>query len=200
VPETSANYVELSADIVSAYVSKNAVTRDDLPALIASVHTALSNAANGKQQTEKVVLEPPVSVKKSITANHLISMEDGRPYKSLKRHLTARGPHSGAVSGEMVAAVRLPDGRAELLEGALGVGEGSRLGSEGQGEEGSEEARSVRRGCRPRRGCHAKRRGRPPSPHGRIAIALISTFAPSRGKRVTSTVVRAGGATLKKVA
>ena len=38
-----------------------------------------------------MVLEPPVSVKKSITANHLISMEDGRPYKSLKRHLTARG-------------------------------------------------------------------------------------------------------------
>ena len=91
MPETSTNYVELSADIVSAYVSKNAVTRDDLPALIESVHTALSNAANGKQQAEKMVLEPPVSIKKSITANHLISMEDGRPYKSLKRHLTARG-------------------------------------------------------------------------------------------------------------
>ena len=91
MPEASANYVELSADIVSAYVLKNAVTRADLPALIASVHTALSNAANGKQQAEKVVLEPPVSVKKSITANHLISMEDGRPYKSLERHLTARG-------------------------------------------------------------------------------------------------------------
>ena len=91
MPETPPNYVELSADIVSAYVSKNAVTRDDLPALIASVHTALSNAANGKQQAEKLLLEPPVSVKKSISANHLISMEDGRPYKSLKRHLTARG-------------------------------------------------------------------------------------------------------------
>jgi predicted transcriptional regulator len=91
VPETPANYVELSADIVSAYVSKNAVTRDDLPALIASVHTALSDAANGKQRAEKLLLEPPVSVKKSISANHLISMEDGRPYKSLKRHLTARG-------------------------------------------------------------------------------------------------------------
>ena len=38
-----------------------------------------------------MVLEPPVSVKKSISASHLISMEDGRPYKSLKRHLTARG-------------------------------------------------------------------------------------------------------------
>ena len=91
MPETPANYVELSADIVSAYVSKNAVTRDDLPALIASVHTALSDAANGKQRAEKLLLEPPVSVKKSISANHLISMEDGRPYKSLKRHLTARG-------------------------------------------------------------------------------------------------------------
>ena len=38
-----------------------------------------------------MVLEPPVSIKKSISASHLISMEDGRPYKSLKRHLTARG-------------------------------------------------------------------------------------------------------------
>src|SRR5215204_1974929 len=91
MPETSANYVELSADIVSAYVSKNAITRDDLPALIASVHTALRNAANGKQQAEKVVLAPPVSVKKSINPDFLISMEDGKRYRSIKRHLTARG-------------------------------------------------------------------------------------------------------------
>ena len=81
----------LSADVVAAYVSNNSVPQADLPSLIATVHTALRDAANGKQQAEKVVLEPPVSIKKSITANHLISMEDGRPYKSLKRHLTARG-------------------------------------------------------------------------------------------------------------
>ena len=88
--EASTAFVSLSADVVAAYVSNNSVPQADLPSLIASIHTALRDAANGKQ-TEKVVLEPPISVKKSITANHLISMEDGRPYKSLKRHLTARG-------------------------------------------------------------------------------------------------------------
>jgi predicted transcriptional regulator len=87
--ETSSAFVGLSADVVAAYVSNNSVPQADLPSLIATVHTALRDAASGKQQAEK--LEPPVSVKKSITANHLISMEDGRPYKSLKRHLTARG-------------------------------------------------------------------------------------------------------------
>src|SRR5215213_8068022 len=89
--ETSSAFVSLSADVVAAYVSNNSVPQADLPSLIASIHTALRDAANGKQQAEKVVLEPPDSVKKSITSNHLISMEDGRPYKSLKRHLTARG-------------------------------------------------------------------------------------------------------------
>ena len=89
--ENSAAFVSLSADVVAAYVSNNSVTQADLPSLIASVHAALRTAGNGKQEPEKVVLEPPVSIKKSITANHLISMEDGKPYKSLKRHLTARG-------------------------------------------------------------------------------------------------------------
>jgi len=89
--ETSSAFVGLSAYVVAAYVSNNSVTQVDLPSLIASVHTALRDAANGTKEAEKVVLEPPVSIKKSITANHLISMEDGRPYKSLKRHLTARG-------------------------------------------------------------------------------------------------------------
>ena len=100
MPEASANFVGLSADVVAAYVSHNSVTQSDLPNLIASVHNALRDAATGKAEPQKVVLEPPVSVKKSITPNHLISMEDGRPYKSLKRHLTARGltPHSSEPS------------------------------------------------------------------------------------------------------
>ena len=91
MPELSADFVGLSADVVAAYVSHNSVPQADLPSLIASVHTALRDAANGKPDATKIVREPPVSIKKSITANHLISMEDGRPYKSLKRHLTAKG-------------------------------------------------------------------------------------------------------------
>jgi predicted transcriptional regulator len=91
MPEGSSDFVNLSADVIAAYVSNNSVTQADLPNLIATVHTALKNAANGTQEPEKVVLEPPVSVKKSISADFLISMEDGKRYKSLKRHLTAKG-------------------------------------------------------------------------------------------------------------
>src|SRR5215216_3797827 len=91
MPEASSDFVSLSADVIAAYVSNNSVTQADLPSLIATVHAALRDAASGTQEPAKVVLEPPVSIKKSITASHLISMEDGRPYKSLKRHLTARG-------------------------------------------------------------------------------------------------------------
>ena len=91
MPEPSSDFVSLSADVIAAYVSNNSVPQADLPTLIATVHNALRDAATGKQEPEKVVLEPPVSIKKSMTPDHLISMEDGRPYKSLKRHLTARG-------------------------------------------------------------------------------------------------------------
>src|SRR5215207_8370480 len=91
MPESTSAVVSFSSDLFAAYVSNNSVPKADLPSLIATVHAALRDAANGKQEPEKVVREPPVSIKRSITANHLISMEDGQPYKSLKRHLTARG-------------------------------------------------------------------------------------------------------------
>src|SRR5215217_6631176 len=91
MPEATSAFVSLSADVIAAYVSNNSVPQADLPSLIATVHAALRDAANGKQEPEKVVREPPVSIKRSITANHLISMEDGHPYKSLKRHRSARG-------------------------------------------------------------------------------------------------------------
>ncbi len=77
----------LVADIVSAFVSHNSVPTSELPALIESTHEALSGL--GKEPTpvadEKPV--PAVSVKKSITADYLICLEDGRKFKSLKRHL-----------------------------------------------------------------------------------------------------------------
>ena len=69
--ETSSAFVSLSADVVAAYVSNNSVPQADLPNLIATVHTALSNAANGKQQAEKVVLEPPVRPGRSARGSEL---------------------------------------------------------------------------------------------------------------------------------
>ena len=88
---TSSNYIELAADIVSAFVSNNSVTTADLPALIGSVHAALQGAGNPAKQQEQVKPTPAVPIKKSITRDFLISLEDGKRYKSLKRHLTGRG-------------------------------------------------------------------------------------------------------------
>jgi predicted transcriptional regulator len=84
---TQPNYIELSAEIVAAYVTKNAVQAADLPALIASVHSALNKAGRGQTEQAQEKLEPAVPIKKSITPDFLISLEDGKRYKSLKRHL-----------------------------------------------------------------------------------------------------------------
>jgi predicted transcriptional regulator len=81
---------DLTSDIVSAYVSKNSVPPGELPSLIASVHGALSRV-NEPQQEASPQREPPMPWKKAIKPDHIISFEDGRPYKSLKRHLSTRG-------------------------------------------------------------------------------------------------------------
>jgi len=86
-PTTQTSYVDLAADIVSAYVAKNAVPVAELPALIASVHLALSNTAQGKPEQPQEELRPAVSIKKSITPDYLICLDDGKRFKSLKRHL-----------------------------------------------------------------------------------------------------------------
>jgi predicted transcriptional regulator len=87
----STNYIELAADIVSAFVSNNSVTTADLPALIGSVHAALQNLGNPPAKQEEVKPTPAVPVKRSVTPDYLISLEDGKRYKSLRRHLTSRG-------------------------------------------------------------------------------------------------------------
>jgi predicted transcriptional regulator len=83
---------ELAADIVSAYVANNSVAAAELPKLIADVYKALGKASGAvAPEPEVEALVPPVSIRKSITPDHLISLEDGKPYKSLKRHLAGRG-------------------------------------------------------------------------------------------------------------
>src|ERR671913_1174881 len=80
----------LTAEVVSAYVANNSLRPADIPDLIDSVHRALQSlSAQPKAEPEK--REPPVSIRKSITPDFLISLEDGRRYKSLKRHLNGRG-------------------------------------------------------------------------------------------------------------
>ncbi|WP_446689049.1 MucR family transcriptional regulator [Segnochrobactrum spirostomi] len=83
------NYVELAADIVSAYVSNNSLPTSDLPSLIGAVHAALRQVTSPLPAPveEKT---PAVPVKKSITPDYIICLEDGKKFKSLKRHLRTR--------------------------------------------------------------------------------------------------------------
>ncbi len=83
----TANLTELAADIVSAYVTKNSVPVGELPALIGSVYLALSKLGSAPEQIEAETLTPAVSIKKSITPDFIVCLEDGKKFKSLKRHL-----------------------------------------------------------------------------------------------------------------
>ena len=84
------NRIDLAAEIVSAFVSNNNVSAEDLPSLISQVHAALENLGKPAQK-EPEKPAPPVPIKKSITPDFLISLEDGKRYRSLKRHLAGRG-------------------------------------------------------------------------------------------------------------
>jgi predicted transcriptional regulator len=79
--------VELAAEIVSAYVSNNTVVASELPNVIGSVFDALNQAASNSVQPVREELKPAVPVKKSVTPDYIICLEDGKKFKSLKRHL-----------------------------------------------------------------------------------------------------------------
>ena len=85
--EGTANYIQLTAEIVSAYVSNNTVAAGDIPALINQVHAALNRVSSSASDAPAEPLKPAVSVKKSITPEHIVCLEDGKKFKSLKRHL-----------------------------------------------------------------------------------------------------------------
>ena len=82
------NVVEMAAEIVSAYVRNNSVPVSELPALLQSVHEALGNILTGaKPEAVKEPPQPKVPVKKSVTNDYIVCLEDGKRFKSLKRHL-----------------------------------------------------------------------------------------------------------------
>ena len=135
------DFIELAAEIVSAYVANNPVPVAELPALIGNVHTALNGLATGSAsvsaaaEVEKVT---PAQIRKSITSDALISFIDGKPYKTLKRHLTGHGldPHSyreryGLPRDYPMVAAGYAAQRSELAK-AIGLG---RSGSQAQAEQ-----------------------------------------------------------------
>jgi predicted transcriptional regulator len=81
--------ITIAAEIVAAYVSNNSVASIDLPKIIGEVHAVLKRLASG--QPEPAIIEPKlvpaVPIKKSVTPDFIISLEDGKKFKSLKRHL-----------------------------------------------------------------------------------------------------------------
>ena len=81
--------IDMTADIVAAYVSANSVPPAELPGLIRSIHKALGGVSVSAP-VEPPPKEPAVPAKKSITPEHLICLEDGRKFKSLKRHLRSK--------------------------------------------------------------------------------------------------------------
>lgn len=81
------NYIELAAEIVSAYVSNNSVPASDLATLIGDVHGAIVRVSTGATAPAAEAVKPAVAPKKSITNDFIICLEDGRKFKSLKRHL-----------------------------------------------------------------------------------------------------------------
>ena len=134
-----ADLLDYTADIVAAFVTKNAVQASELPHLIRSVHAALP--AHG-QTDEALAAEPKppaVSIKKSVSADYLICLEDGLKFKSMKQHLASK---YGMTPDEYRAKWTLPKDypmvapaysaqRADFAR-KMGLGAGGRVAKSGQ--------------------------------------------------------------------
>lgn len=79
--------IELAAEIVSAYVSNNSVPASELATLLADIHAAIVRVSTGVAAPVPEAAKPAVPPKKSITNEYIVCLEDGRKFKSLKRHL-----------------------------------------------------------------------------------------------------------------
>ena len=119
---------ELAAEIVSAYVSKNVVLPSDLPSLIASIQAALTGTPQAQVEQPETAPTPAVPIKKSITPDHIICLEDGKPFQSLKRHLGTLGltPETyrekwGLPSDYPMVAANYTKRRSEIAKG-IGLG------------------------------------------------------------------------------
>lgn len=88
--ENKDDLVDMATTIVSAYVSANELPPQDLPRLIQTVYSALKEVAGVALASPEQGQEPAVAIKKSVTADYIICLEDGKKFKSLKRHLRTR--------------------------------------------------------------------------------------------------------------
>ncbi len=131
--DDKAEIIEMTAEIVAAYVENNTLAIGDLPGLIQGVHRALASVAAGMDAVEAPPKEPAVPVRRSITPDHLICLEDGRKFKSLKRHLRTKYNMSpedyrakwGLAKDYPMVAPNYAKARSELAK-QMGLGQGGR--------------------------------------------------------------------------
>lgn len=149
--------VQLTADIVSAYVSNNKVGSDELGKIIEDVHSALQRAPAAQAAPEPEPREPAVSIRRSVTPDHIVCLEDGKKFKSLKRHL--QGEH-GLSPDEYRSKWSLPRdypmvapnyarARSDLAK-SMGLGRKAGAVMAPVLEEAEQESAAPRRGRRPR--------------------------------------------------
>jgi predicted transcriptional regulator len=125
--------IEMTADIVSAFVSNNSVPAAEVPALIQSVHRALSGVSSAPEPVEAAPREPAVPVKKSVNPDFIVCLEDGRKFKSLKRHLRTKYNMSpeeyrakwGLPKDYPMVAPNYAKARSDLAK-QMGLGQGGR--------------------------------------------------------------------------
>ena len=123
----------MTTEIVSAYVGHNSVNSTDLSGLIQSVHRALAHVGQPVTVEDNTPKEPAVPVKKSITPDFLICLEDGRKFKSLKRHLRTKFNMSpedyrakwGLPKDYPMVAPNYARARSDLAK-QMGLGQGGR--------------------------------------------------------------------------
>ncbi len=131
--EEKSEIIEMTTDIVAAYVGNNTVSTADLPALIQSVYRSLAGVLAGGEAVEATPKEPAVPVKRSITPDFLICLEDGRKFKSLKRHLRTKYNMSpedyrakwGLAKDYPMVAPNYARARSDLAK-QMGLGQGGR--------------------------------------------------------------------------
>ena len=131
--EDKIGLLEMTTEIVSAYVGHNSVKSSDLAGLIQSVHRALTHVDQPVAVEDNAPKEPAVPVKKSITPDFLICLEDGRKFKSLKRHLRTKFNMSpedyrakwGLPKDYPMVAPNYARARSDLAK-QMGLGQGGR--------------------------------------------------------------------------
>ena len=131
--EERVEIIEMTADIVAAYVGNNAVGAADLPTLIMSVHGALKGVSMAPEPVDVAPRDPAVPVKRSVTPEFLVCLEDGRKFKSLKRHLRTKYNMSpedyrakwGLPKDYPMVAPNYAKARSDLAK-QMGLGQGGR--------------------------------------------------------------------------